>query len=94
MIGDTSAISPGGIRLGTPAMTTRGMKESDMQRIAEFIDRITKIAIEVQAKQDSKKLVDFIAAIDEPSVADRLRIIRDEVEEFAQSFPLPGIRPA
>jgi len=29
-----------GIRLGTPAMTTRGMKEKDMVKIAEFIDRV------------------------------------------------------
>ncbi len=29
-----------GIRVGTPAMTTRGMKEDDMKKIATFIDRV------------------------------------------------------
>ncbi|NLY09885.1 MAG: serine hydroxymethyltransferase [Tissierellia bacterium] len=29
-----------GIRLGTPAMTTRGMKEKDMEKIADFIARV------------------------------------------------------
>jgi glycine hydroxymethyltransferase len=31
------AVNPGGIRLGTPAVTTRGMKESDMAIIADFL---------------------------------------------------------
>jgi glycine hydroxymethyltransferase len=36
---DTEPISKtGGIRIGTPAMTTRGMKEDDMMEIAEMID--------------------------------------------------------
>ena len=33
---------PSGIRLGTPAVTTRGMKEKDMLKIAEKIDKILK----------------------------------------------------
>ncbi len=28
-----------GLRIGTPAVTTRGMKEADMQKVADFIDR-------------------------------------------------------
>lgn len=33
---------PSGIRIGTPAVTTRGMKEKDMIKIAEKIDKILK----------------------------------------------------
>ncbi|HBU28264.1 TPA: serine hydroxymethyltransferase [Candidatus Uhrbacteria bacterium] len=34
-----SPMDPSGIRLGTPALTTRGMKEPEMKRVADFIDR-------------------------------------------------------
>ncbi len=37
--GDPSPFHPTGIRLGTPAVTTRGMKEKEMEKIASFIYR-------------------------------------------------------
>ena len=37
---DKSPFVTSGIRLGTPAVTTRGMKEKDMQQIANWIDKI------------------------------------------------------
>jgi glycine hydroxymethyltransferase len=44
--GDTSALIPGGIRIGTPAMTTRGMLEEDFVRVADLIHKGVEIAIE------------------------------------------------
>ncbi|MBN1258405.1 serine hydroxymethyltransferase [Candidatus Peregrinibacteria bacterium] len=37
-----SPFDPSGIRLGTPAVTTRGMKENEMGKIADWIDRTVK----------------------------------------------------
>ena len=39
-----------GLRLGTPAVTTRGLKESDLVAVADFLDRA------LQAKDDSAAL--------------------------------------
>lgn len=41
--GDTKPFVPGGIRLGTPFMTSRGLVESDFVQIARFLDRAIKI---------------------------------------------------
>jgi glycine hydroxymethyltransferase len=49
-----------GIRLGTPAVTTRGMKESDMVAIAEFIHEALKAADDSSAiEQISHQVAEF-----------------------------------
>merc|ERR1712054_661090 len=56
--GDVSALSPGGVRIGTPAMTTRGCGTKEFEKIAEFLDRCCQIALKVQ-QEKGKKLKDF-----------------------------------
>lgn len=56
--GDKSALNPSGIRLGTPALTTRGLIESDMDTVVDFIDRGLKLSREI-TKVSGPKLVDF-----------------------------------
>merc|ERR1712190_677088 len=62
--GDASALSPGGVRIGTPAMTTRGCGAEEFKKIGEFLDRCCTIAKKVQEVK-GKKLKDFEAGLGE-----------------------------
>jgi len=46
--GDLSAFSPGGIRIGTPALTSRNFKENDFLQVAEYIHQCIQLALKVQ----------------------------------------------
>jgi glycine/serine hydroxymethyltransferase len=35
-----------GLRLGTPALTTRGFKEAEMREVAELIDRVLSAGVQ------------------------------------------------
>merc|ERR1712241_1083637 len=85
--GDASALSPGGVRVGTPAMTTRGCTTEDFRKIAEFLDRCCQIALQVQ-KEKGKKLKDFeLGLVNNEAV----KTLRSEVEAWAGSLGYPGI---
>merc|ERR1719393_427327 len=56
--GDASALSPGGVRIGAPAMTTRGCGPEEFKKIAEFLSRCCEIALKIQ-EEKGKKLKDF-----------------------------------
>merc|ERR1712038_1472387 len=83
--GDASALSPGGVRIGSPAMTTRGCTAEDFKKIAEFLDRCCQIAVKIQ-KEKGKKLKDFEAAI--PDDAD-VKALKADVEAWAICFGYP-----
>lgn len=47
IVGDKSALTPGGIRVGTPAITTRGYLEQDAKEVARYLDEAIKLSIEM-----------------------------------------------
>lgn len=89
--GDKSALVPGGIRLGTPAMTSRGFVEQDFVTTVGFIDRAVAIAKEVQAK--TKKLKDFTQTVQQDDgIVQKCKELKQEVNEFAKKYPMPGFQ--
>merc|ERR1712151_435806 len=85
--GDASALSPGGVRIGSPAMTTRGCTVEDFRKIGCFLDRCCQIALKVQ-EEKGKKLKDFEAGLVGNS---DVKALRGEVEAWAASFGNPGL---
>mmetsp|Transcript_17373 Transcript_17373/g.48985 ORF Transcript_17373/g.48985 Transcript_17373/m.48985 type:complete len:476 (+) Transcript_17373:117-1544(+) len=87
--GDRSAITPGGVRIGAPALTTRKMVESDFEQIAVFLHKALEISLKIQ-EATGPKLKDFI-----PALVDNedIKTLRAEVNAFATTFPMPGFDP-
>ena len=76
------AFKPNGVRLGTPAITTRGLKEPEMTKIAEWMAQTAKIC----QKADENGAEDL-----EKTYAEELAKIRTEVTTLAKKYPVPGI---
>lgn len=93
VVGDTSAQVPGGVRVGTSALTSRSMKEPEMIKVADFLHRAVQISLALQKEAGSKLLKDFLRVATEGSGEGRKQLeqLAEDVKAFATAFPLPGI---
>lgn len=91
--GDKSALRPSGLRLGTPALTSRGLLEKDFQKVAQFIHRGIELTLEIQShmapKATLKEFKEKLAG--DEMIQSAVATLREEVENFASNFSLPGL---
>jgi glycine hydroxymethyltransferase len=84
-----SPFYPSGVRIGTPLVTTRGMKEPEMKQIAGWIARVVEVAkgypLPADKAERSAFLREFRKEMDKNKT---LLAIQKEVKEMAESFPL------
>lgn len=97
--GDKSALKPGGLRMGTPAMTTRGFTPEDFSRVADIVNRavtitqrLDKEAIAAQTEKGRKNpgsVKAFLEFVGEGDGQTEIVQLRSEVEEWVGTFALP-----
>lgn len=87
--GDKSAMTPSGIRVGTPALTTRGLNDNDFKHVAELLDRSVRLAVDLKSKVDGKKIKDFTSQVTLEAFPE-IQELRKDVTEFGKSFPTIG----
>ena len=85
IVGDKSAFSPGGVRVGTCSLTTRGMTENDMVIVAEYIHKVIQIGIKIQCENNVKRLDEYCQYF---TKNEDLMNLKSDVICFASSFPL------
>ncbi|KAF5193521.1 Serine hydroxymethyltransferase [Thalictrum thalictroides] len=91
--GDKSALVPGGIRIGAPAMTTRGFTEKEFIATADFIHEGIQVALEAKKSVNGSKLQDFMNFVGSPdfTLNDHVADLQRRVEDLTTQFPMPGV---
>lgn len=74
-----AAFRPSGVRLGTPAITTRGLGTKEMKQLASWMKQVAIICEKAETEENLNTYAENLAAI------------REEVKTLAHKFPVPGI---
>ncbi|XP_066913799.1 serine hydroxymethyltransferase, cytosolic-like [Clytia hemisphaerica] len=91
--GDKSALRPSGIRIGTSALTSRNFFEKDVEKVVEFIEEAIKLSIEVSSSLGKCTLKQYKEALQLETWKVKVDDLRQRVEAYALTFPMPGPPP-
>lgn len=85
----SSPFFPSGLRIGTPMVTTRGMKTAEMKHIADWIVAVIKHTTQQQLPADKTARAAFMKEFKKQAQQDKVLLaIRKEVAQLAKKFPL------
>lgn len=97
--GDVSAMKPGGLRMGTPAMTTRGFQPADFERVGDVVHRAVTIAKQIDkdaraaqqaaGRKNPGSVAAFREFVGDGSQFSDVVQLRDEVMQWTGTFGLP-----
>jgi glycine hydroxymethyltransferase len=100
--GDKSAMKPGGLRMGSPAMTTRGFQPADFTRVAEIVDRAVSISLKVEkqaiaaaegrGRNNPGSVKAFLEYLGDGTEVMDIIALRKEVEDWVGTFSEPWIK--
>lgn len=89
----SSPFYPSGLRLGTPAVTIRGMKNPQMDQIANWMNNITNHLGERSISKEKEKrkiyLQQFLSEVKKDTF---FKKINQEVKSLCRQFPIPGLQ--
>ena len=78
---------PSGIRIGTPTLTTRGMKEKEMEKVANWINLVVDHVKDEKLPENKSERIKFVKAFKKRVVKDKyLMKIKKEVKNFSRNY--------
>lgn len=85
--GDKNAVSPGGVRIGSAALTSRGFQPHHFIQVGDFIHEALQIGLALQLSSGAKLLKHFMAVLGDSK---DLLALGQRVRQFCEQFPVPG----
>ncbi|KAL7672386.1 hypothetical protein ACOME3_007273 [Neoechinorhynchus agilis] len=96
--GDKSVLKPSGVRFGTPAITTRGLKEDDMVVVARFLHHAIGLALNIERTSQTLNDRDSHASASfqvfkktcDDLLHKEISELKQEIINFASHYAMPG----